>query len=98
MADFAAQCRDLIDRAGLARLMAHETAQFRAHTAKSRALVERATQSMPDGVPMGWMAGLYPHGPVYVTSGDGARFEDVDGNSYLDMNQAGFHEAPKVRR
>lgn len=91
-----------IDRQLLSRVHERETATFLSRTPKSRALVERARASMPDGVPMGWMAGLYPHGPVYVTSGEGCRFEDVDGNSYLDMNQAdlsttcGFAPEPVV--
>jgi glutamate-1-semialdehyde 2,1-aminomutase len=43
---------------------------------------------MPDGVPMAWMAGLYSHRPVFVESGQGSRFVDVDGNSYIDFNLA----------
>ena len=43
---------------------------------------------MPAGVPMAWMAGMYAHPPLFVSHGDGAYFEDVDGNRYLDMNQA----------
>src|SRR5215216_7242687 len=34
------------------------------------------------------MAGLYDHRPLYVAHGDGCRFTDVDGNGYLDFNQA----------
>jgi glutamate-1-semialdehyde 2,1-aminomutase len=37
---------------------------------------------------MAWMAGLYRHPPIFVDEGSGARFRDVDGNSYLDMNQS----------
>ena len=43
---------------------------------------------MPDGVPMAWMAGLYDHRPVFVAHGEGCRFTDVDGNTYVDFNQA----------
>jgi glutamate-1-semialdehyde 2,1-aminomutase len=39
-------------------------------------------------VPMAWMAGLYGHRPIYVAHGDGCRFTDVDGNAYVDFNQA----------
>jgi len=35
---------------------------------------------------MAWMAGLYRHPPLFVVEGSGARFRDVDGNTYLDMN------------
>jgi len=37
---------------------------------------------------MAWMAGLYRHPPLFVVEGSGASFTDVDGNTYLDMNQA----------
>ena len=35
-----------------------------------------------------WMAGLYDHRPLFVAHGEGCRFTDVDGNSYVDFNQA----------
>ena len=50
--------------------------------------MERARRHLPDGVPMAWMAGLYDHRPLYVAHGDGCRFTDVDGNGYVDFNQA----------
>jgi glutamate-1-semialdehyde 2,1-aminomutase len=34
---------------------------------------------------MSWMETLYEHSPVFVESGAGSRFTDVDGLSYLDM-------------
>lgn len=43
---------------------------------------------MPRGVPMGWMALLYQHEPIFVAEGSGAWFTDADGHRYLDMNQA----------
>jgi glutamate-1-semialdehyde 2,1-aminomutase len=49
------------------------------------ALLERSRRSMPRGVPMSWMDDLYEHPPVFVSHGDGARFVDVDGHTYLDM-------------
>jgi glutamate-1-semialdehyde 2,1-aminomutase len=76
-----------IDRARLAALKQREDAAFAARTPRSRALVTRGRKSMPSGVPMSWMAGLSEHPPLYVTTGDGAYFTDVDGNRYLDMNQ-----------
>ena len=48
---------------------------------------------MPNGVPMSWMAGLYCHCPTFVVRGEGAYFEDVDGNRYRDMNQADLSAA-----
>lgn len=52
---------------------------------RSLALTERASATMPQGVPMAWMAELYDHPPVWVASGRGARFTDVDGHTYLDF-------------
>jgi len=91
-----------IDRQRLAALRAREDTRFAERTPRSRALRERAGAVLPNAVPMGWMAGLYRHPPPFVTRGAGAHFEDVDGNRYLDMNQAdlsmncGFGPAPVV--
>jgi len=65
-----------------------EDANFRSRVPRSLELAARARRSMPDGVPMAWMAGLYRHPPIFVVEGSGARFRDVDGNTYLDMNQS----------
>ena len=40
------------------------------------------------GVPIAWMSGYYEAPPIFIEISDGAYFEDVDGNRYLDMNQA----------
>jgi glutamate-1-semialdehyde 2,1-aminomutase len=77
-----------IDRDRLATVHAREQAAFERRTRRSAQLAARARQHMPDGVPMAWMAGLYAHRPIYVAHGDGCRFTDVDGNGYLDFNQA----------
>ncbi|MBT5622098.1 MAG: aminotransferase class III-fold pyridoxal phosphate-dependent enzyme, partial [Acidiferrobacteraceae bacterium] len=67
---------------------------------RSRELLERGRASMPGGVPMSWMTGLYEHATIFPVAGDGAYFEDVDGHRYLDMNQVdiagflGFAPAP----
>lgn len=37
---------------------------------------------------MAWMRGLQHHEPVFVESGHGATFTDVDGHHYVDFNQA----------
>ncbi len=79
-----------------------EDAAFVRRTPGSRALLERSRASMPSGVPMSWMAGLYQHAPLFAVEGEGAYFEDADGHRYLDMNQAdlsttlGFAPAPVV--
>jgi glutamate-1-semialdehyde 2,1-aminomutase len=75
-----------IDRRRLAELRAAEQAEFVRRTPKSAALCARAAAHLPNGVPMAWMSSLYRTPPVYVASGTGARFSDVDGNEYLDFN------------
>ncbi len=75
-----------IPRARLQALEAEESVRFSERTTASQALLKRARESQPDAVPMTWMKSLYRHHPVFVERGDGAWFEDVDGNRYLDMN------------
>ena len=65
--------------------------------------MERAKASMPNGVPVSWMASLYEHPPIVVGRGSGGSFTDVDGNFYLDFNLAdtsmftGYGVQPVVR-
>jgi glutamate-1-semialdehyde 2,1-aminomutase len=75
-----------INRELLAAVAARERAAFLARIPQSRALHERAVKHMPNGVPMSWMAGLYPTPPLYAARGVGPRFWDLDGNQYLDFN------------
>ncbi len=65
-----------------------EDVEFVRRTPGSRVLLERSRASMPSGVPMSWMAGLYLYAPLFAVEGGGAYFEDADGHRYLDMNQA----------
>lgn len=76
------------DRELLWTLHAQEQLQFDSRTRRSAELAERARRSMPDGVPMAWMAGLYGHRPIFVAHAEGCRFTDVDGTTYVDFNQA----------
>jgi len=76
------------DPAVLERIHAEESDRFETRTPRSRALLERSRRVMPCGVPMAWMAGLYRHTPIFAVRGEGAWFEDADGNRYLDMNLA----------
>ena len=52
---------------------------------------------------MAWMRSLYRHAPVVAVRGSGSRFEDLDGNTYVDFNAcdlampAGFAPEPIVR-
>ncbi len=77
-----------IDGQKLRMIHEREMRHFTDMIPKSIDLGKRAGKSQPNAVPMAWMAGLYEHPPMYVTQGDGAYFDDVDGNRYLDMNQA----------
>jgi glutamate-1-semialdehyde 2,1-aminomutase len=67
---------------------AGEQIEFDSRTRRSAELAERARRSMPDGVPMAWMTGLYGHRPIFVAHGEGCHFTDVDGTTYVDFNQA----------
>jgi len=75
-----------IDRKALADLRSREDALFHARTPRSAAWLERGRRSMPNGVPVAWMAGLFRTRPVVVTGGEGPRFRDLDGNTYCDFN------------
>ncbi|MDQ7248748.1 aminotransferase class III-fold pyridoxal phosphate-dependent enzyme [Dongia sedimenti] len=75
-----------IDRKSLAALRVREETAFAARTPKSRAWLEAARASMPNGVPVAWMAGLYRHNSIVAAGGEGAFFRDIDGNRYCDFN------------
>lgn len=75
-------------RQNLAAIREREDAAFIARVPKSLAFRKEAAKSMPSGVPMAWMAGLQRLPPVFIDRGAGAYFTDIDGNDYLDMNQA----------
>ncbi len=72
----------------VARLHEAERAHFLQQRPRSLELRERSRLSMPRGVPMRWMDDLNADGPVFVTHGSGAFFDDVDGHRYLDVNLA----------
>jgi glutamate-1-semialdehyde 2,1-aminomutase len=75
-----------IDRKALAALRKREDAAFVARTPKSRAWIARARNTMPNGVPVGWMAGLFRTDPIVAVDGAGSHFRDLDGNRYCDFN------------
>ena len=75
----------MIDRAKLKLLMAKEQDRFLKRTPKSAALFEKAKGVMPGGVPMSWMAKWPGAHPVFVQQAKGARFTDIDGNTYVDF-------------
>lgn len=73
------------DRARLATLWSDELALFERLHPRSKALWERAVPSMPDGVPMLWMAKWPGPWPIYVESAEGAHFRDADGIDHVDF-------------
>ena len=75
----------MIDRAHLKKLHAIEEERFLAQTLKSRERFDAAKKVMPGGVPMSWMTKWPGKYPLFVASAKGAHFEDVDGNSYIDL-------------
>ena len=75
----------MINREQLAALTEIEKARFLATHPKSGELFEQAKKVMPGGVPMSWMAKWPGAYPVFIENALGARFEDVDGNSYIDF-------------
>jgi len=91
----------LIQRAR--EILARELVTFNERTPRSAQWLAEAERVMPGGVPMAWMRSLYRHAPVVAVRGSGSRFEDLDGNTYLDFNAcdlampAGFAPEPIVR-
>ena len=75
----------MIDRSRLAQLRVIEDKRFLSTHPKSGALFEISKKSMPAGVPMSWMSKWPGAYPVFVEEAKGARFIDVDGNSYIDF-------------
>jgi glutamate-1-semialdehyde aminotransferase len=74
-----------IDRARLARLWTEEVERFSREHPASKALWEKASTRMPDGVPMLWMAKWPGPWPVYVDRAQGAHFVCVDGIDHIDL-------------
>ena len=74
-----------IDRERLSRLWEDEVARFSHARPRSRALWEKASDRMPDGVPMLWMAKWPGPWPVFVDHAQGAHFTCVDGIDHVDL-------------
>ena len=75
----------MINRDHLAKLTAREEERFLELHPKSGELFEKAKLSMPGGVPMSWMAKWPGAYPIFIEQAKGARFTDVDGNTYIDF-------------
>ena len=74
-----------IDRSRLSGLMESETELFRSRNRRSAELHDQARRSLLAGVPMSWMTRWPGPHPVFVADASGARFTDVDGNTYIDL-------------
>jgi len=77
-----------ISRQGLSVLRERELQRFAELRPRGVRQLERASASMPNGVPNAWMATLHDHPPIVVERGYGGAFADVDGNRYVDFNLA----------
>ena len=81
MTDLAAT----VDRSRLEDLMEAERDRFVSRTRRSAVLHDDARRSLLAGVPMNWMTRWPGPYPVFVDDASGARFTDVDGNTYIDL-------------
>ena len=75
----------VIDRSRLQSLLIEEEARFEREHPRSKALFERAKNSLLGGVPMNWMVRWAGAFPIFVDEASGAHFSDVDGHRYLDL-------------
>ncbi|MDO8646092.1 MAG: transaminase [Candidatus Planktophila sp.] len=75
----------MINRDHLKRLTEIERERFLEKHPKSGDLFEAGKANMPGGVPMSWMAKWPGAYPIFVEKAKGARFTDVDGNTYIDF-------------
>jgi glutamate-1-semialdehyde 2,1-aminomutase len=71
--------------AALGQAVRQEVERFEAARPRSRAQFERATQHLPGGVPMSWMAKWPGPFPVFVAEASGAHFTCVDGIDHVDL-------------
>jgi glutamate-1-semialdehyde 2,1-aminomutase len=77
-----------IPRERIRALRDREAQRFVELRPRGGGLLEQGKASMPNGVPMSWMATMYDHPSIVVRGGHGGSFTDVDGNRYLDFNLA----------
>ena len=75
----------MINRDRLAHLRTIEDERFLALHPKSGELFKKGQANMPGGVPMSWMAKWPGAYPIFIDQAKGARFTDVDGNTYIDF-------------
>ena len=74
-----------LDRGRLADLLEQEEGRFVEDHPGSQRLFERGEKALLGGVPMPWMTEWASPFPIFAADAEGARFEDVDGNEYVDL-------------
>jgi glutamate-1-semialdehyde aminotransferase len=74
-----------VDPALVRRLLDAELATFAERHPRTRALHERARDSLLDGVPMNWMIKWAGPFPLFLESAQGAHARCVDGHDYADL-------------
>jgi glutamate-1-semialdehyde 2,1-aminomutase len=74
-----------VDRAHLKKLRAVEEQRFLDLHKRSAAAFVDSKKVMHEGVPMSWMAKWPGAHPLFVKEAKGARFTDLDGNTYVDF-------------
>jgi glutamate-1-semialdehyde 2,1-aminomutase len=87
-----------IRRERLSALRERELERFVAQRPLSTRWLERSRPSMPNGVPMAWMATMHEHPPIVVESGSGAAFTDIDGHRYRPGSSRSRRPRPTSRR
>jgi len=75
----------VLERSRIRELQEMEERRFVEARPKSRAMFERARESLLAGVPMNWMVRWAGPFPVFVANAKGARIEDIDGHQYIDF-------------
>jgi glutamate-1-semialdehyde 2,1-aminomutase len=74
-----------VNRTKLLDASRRERERFRQRHPRSRHLAAAASHSLLSGVPMPWMTRWPGDFPVFLESASGGRFEDVDGNRFVDF-------------
>ena len=74
-----------LDRDRLNDLLEQEEGRFVEEHSGSQRLFERGEKALLGGVPMPWMTEWASPFPIFAADAEGARFEDVDGNEYVDL-------------
>jgi glutamate-1-semialdehyde 2,1-aminomutase len=75
-----------INRQRLNQLADREQESYRARTANSRTLLERAKRSLPMGIASSFQN--YDPYPTFMREARGSRIWDADGNEYIDFDMA----------